>query len=193
MAQITYSLKYLKISETMRKKLLRTSNRHEQRTSSWHIWGKISKIQRVGKMGWWVKALATKTDDLSSIPGTHMVKKKINKKLTPAEYPSISTHIAETYAYSPTHIYNKKEMWFKTSKETILKAIRQGQWDGSVGKWNWVQAAQPGFDPWILFSSEEKAGCLLTLKHVPCTCVHSLCLSLIYLTQIIQKAMRGKH
>lgn len=48
-------------------------------------------------MDWWVKALAAKTDDLSSNPGTHIVK----EKLTLAEFSSISTHIAETYAYTP--------------------------------------------------------------------------------------------
>lgn len=48
-------------------------------------------------MNWWVKVLAAKTDDLSSIPGAH----KVKEKLTPAERSSVSTHIAETYPYTP--------------------------------------------------------------------------------------------
>lgn len=52
-------------------------------------------------MDWWVKALATKTDDLTSIPGIHMVK----EKPIPVEYPSISTHTTEAYAYTSPHIY----------------------------------------------------------------------------------------
>lgn len=61
------------------------------------------------KMAWWVKALATKPDDLSSIPGTHRV--EAENQLFPGTPGKVcmSVHV-HTETHKVCHFFKKKNI-----------------------------------------------------------------------------------